>query len=472
MPKIRRDEQPAGLASEPESPTPSLDVSERRKSGRSGAIRRVRMFRGATFVFWLMFAINALNYLDRFLAVAVGPIIKSEFHLRDQDIGTLASAFLLVYTLAAVPAGLLADRVSRARIVAVGLALWSIASAASAFAGGFRGLFASRAAVGVGEASYYPAGTAMLSAYFPLKLRARVMSRWGAGQLLGMALAFALSAAFVHHFGASVGWRAAFLIAGPPGLVLAALMWWTADGPTAPAPGVPVRSSHETASDQHGGPTRTPSSLDRIVAVLHIRTVWLVIVLQALFFVVATPSVTFLPIYLRSARGPFQVSAIHAALLSGAMIVVGGTCGVLLGGYLADRLSFRSAGSRVLVAGLGAAIGLPCFAVMLLCRSLPLFVIVGSLAVIALNLQAGPLTAAVQDATPAALRATAVAMTLVCSHLLGDVWSPRVVGVISTSLHERSGTALLIVGIPALALAAAVGILGAHVYAREVSVDD
>jgi MFS family permease len=343
-------------------------------------------------------------------------------------------------------------------------------------------LFASRAAVGIGEASYYPAGTAMLSAYFPLKQRARIMSRWGTGQLLGMALAFSLSALFIHLLGPAVGWRLAFLIAGPPGLALAVLMWCTADGPNAPAAGVPVAISPDppAAGHEHSRAKRahahahahTPNARERIAAVLRIRTVWLVIVLQGLLFVVVTPAVTFLPIYLRSDKGPFHVSATAAAVLSGLMLVVGGTCGVLLGGTLADRLSRTAPGSRVLVAGLGAGMGLPFFALMLLSHSLVLFVVTGSLAVIALNLQAGPLTAAVQDATPAALRATAVAMTLLFSHLLGDVWSPRVVGVISTSLHERSGTALLIVGVPALAVAAVVGVLGARVHAREVTADD
>jgi MFS family permease len=423
-----------------------------------------------------MFAINAINYLDRFLAVAFGPIIKSEFNLRDADIGTLASAFLLVYTLAAVPAGLLADRVSRSRVVAAGVGVWSVASAASAFAGGFGALFASRAAVGVGEASYYPAGTALLSAYFPLRLRARIMSRWGAGQLLGMALAFALSALFVHLFGASLGWRAAFLVAGLPGLALAALMWLIPDQPLRGASrGATLPSSpaaHAGGSGTHTALALPSRPLERIGAVLRIRTIWLVIVLQGLLFLVVTPAVTFLPIYLRSNRGPFHLTPVDASLIAGAMIVVGGTCGVLLGGALADRLSRSAPGSRVLVAALGAGTGLPFFVIMLLSHSLVIFVVAGSLAVIALNLQAGPLTAAVQDATPAMLRATAVAVTLLLSHLLGDVWSPGVVGLLSTSLHERTGMALLFVGVPALAVSTVVGILGARIYAGEVRPDD
>ena len=422
---------------------------------------RSRPIQSAAVVFWLMFAINAVNYLDRFLAVAVGPTLKAEFHLADGTIGALSSAFLLIYTVGALPLGLLADRVSRARVVAAGVALWSVASTATAFTRGFGGLAATRAGVGIGEASYYPAGTALLSAYFPVKARAKVMSRWGAGQLVGIALAFGVSGLLAHWLGAAHAWRTAFLLTGPPGLLLAALMWLVADTP----PGGATESSTYTLADHPSVGGRT---LDRVRSVLRIRTVWLVLLLQAAYYIAATPAVTFLPIYLHSSRGPFHMDATRESLLMGVIVVIGGLSGVLLGGTLADRLARRVRGGRVLAAGIGFGVALPCYALMLLARSLPIFVVAATLTVLALNLQAGPLTAAVQDATPKALRATAVAVTLLLSHLLGDVWSPWVVGSISTALHERAGVALAIVGLPTLALATVLGIVGTRFYAAEV----
>jgi MFS family permease len=287
------------------------------------------------------------------------------------------------------------------------------------------------------------------------------MSRWQAGQILGLALAFALSAAFVHLFGEALGWRAVFVVAGLPGLVLALLMWFVAD-----APATPVTASRSPAASPHAA-TAPRGMWARVGAVLHLRTVWLVIVMQGLYFVIATPAITFLPIYLRSRRGPFHTSSVHTALIAGIILVLGGTAGVLLGGLVADRLGRRFRGSRVLAAALGFGCALPFFVLMLRTHSMFVFVVTGTLTVLLLNLEAGPLTAAVQDATPPALRATAVAVVLVCSHLLGDVWSPRVVGLISTALHERTGMALFIVGMPALAVAAVVGIVGARFYAAE-----
>src|SRR5258708_602485 len=114
--------------------------------------RAVARIRRPAFVFWLLFGINVVNYLDRFIAIAVGPTLKVRFHLHDEQVGLLTSAFLLIYTLSAIPLGLIADRVPRARVVAVGVGLWSLASGATAFVRGFRGLLLTRAAVGIGEA--------------------------------------------------------------------------------------------------------------------------------------------------------------------------------------------------------------------------------------------------------------------------------------------------------------------------------
>ena len=440
---------------------------DRRASEALAASPRARgAIRSATAVFWLMLAINAANYVDRFVAVAVGPTLKAEFHLTDHDIGVLTSAFLLVYTIAAIPLGLAADRLSRPRIVAAGVAVWSVASTLTAFVRGFGGLVATRAAVGIGEASYFPAGTALLSGYFPRAARARVMSRWGTGQLIGIALAFALGGLFSFTLGATQGWRAAFLCAGLPGLVLALAMWRVADVPH-------TASAHEGARGGMQVSVLTKGirpALAGMRAVLRIRTVWLVMVLQALMLIVTTPSITFLTIYVRSAAGPFHLRAGEAALLVGVVVIVGGISGQLLGGMLADLLDRRFTGGRVLAAGIGFLGGLPFYVLMLVSHAVLPFAVFGTFAVLALTLPAGPLTAAAQDATPPQMRATAVALIMLLSHALGDVWSPTAVGSISTALHEHSGAALLIVGVPTLALGGIIGLWGAALYGRDLAV--
>jgi MFS family permease len=423
-------------------------------------------------VLFLLFSINVVNYLDRLIVVAMGPAIKADFHLSDRTIGALSSTFLIVYTLAALPLGLLSDRVARARVVAIGLSIWSVMSGATAFTRGLRGLFITRSAVGIGEASYLPAGTALLSEYYPRAGRAHALSRWGSGQIVGTALAFVLSALFLHWFGPTRGWRLAFLVTAAPGFVLAVLMWPVREAPAtrwhaALGPGASIPAP---AGEDEGGVLVSVSR--RLRQVLSIRSVWLCIILQACIYVVVTPTVTFLPIHLASRRSGFHVTDAQTAIISGVVIVVGGITGTLLGGYVSGWLSARLRGGRLIAVGISCLLGLPCFVGTVLTRSLPVFIVLGTLAVLTLSLQVGPLGAALQDVTPEWLRATAVASSLLLAHLLGDAWAPTVAGAISTSLGERTGLGLLYVGTPALLIAAIVGFVGARIYADDVAAQE
>jgi MFS transporter, Spinster family, sphingosine-1-phosphate transporter len=486
--------------------TPAVPVPPARQSmvksptpvRRAGGQRR--LISTALPVFWLLFAINTVNFFDRFLAVAVAPTLKTVFHLTDGNIGALSSAFILIYTLSALPLGLLADRVSRAHVVSVGVAIWSIASGATGLAMGLPLLFVTRAAVGIGEASYYPAGTALLSTYYSLERRARIVSRWASGQLVGVALAFGVSASLSALLGPTVGWRVAFLLSAIPGFILAVLMWFVADTPSQ-APAESSSYASKVNQEIEGHQRLFPAFLQgdgpvlaglityvrtqlwprlRLAAqdlwlilrdVARIRTVWVVSILQALTFIVITPAVTFLPIYLRSTTGPFHLSETVTDAIAGVVIIVGGLTGQISGGNVADWLGKRIPGGRILTSTVGFGLAIPAYALMLLTHSLVLFVLFGTAAVLAINLPIGPVLACAQDVTPRAIRATALAMTLLVGHLCGDVWAPAAVGMVSTALGEHVATSLLIFGAPALALAAIVGFFGVRVYVSEIRPD-
>jgi MFS family permease len=402
--------------------------------------------------------------MDRLIVVAVGPTLKIAFQLNNNQIGLLSSAFLLIYTVAALPLGALADRArSKARVVAWGVWLWSLFSGLTGLARGFIGLITTRALVGIGEATYYPAGTALLSAYFPREARARIMGRWQAAQLVGILLAFVLAGTLFAILPASLAWRIAFLLTALPGLALGALMWFVADTPSAPSVDEPTNASAISAT-----PAQQPkqSLLAQALEALHTPTIWVVIILQAIIFIAATPAITFLPIYVRSSSGPFHLNASQASYLIGAIIVIGGLAGTLLGGQLADRLTRWHAGGRALAVAIGLLIALPCYSAMLLTHNLLAFSVLGLLSVLALNLPAGPLTAIPQDVAAPGLRATVVAVTMLLSHLLGDVWSPAAVGALATALGERANLALLIIGAPALAIGVVFALIGAKRYAH------
>jgi MFS transporter, Spinster family, sphingosine-1-phosphate transporter len=416
-----------------------------------------------------MFLINVVNYLDRFVAAAVSPTLKQEFHLTDSELGVLTSAFLIVYAVAGLPLGSLSDRVSRSRVVAIGVGVWSIFSGATAFVGNFAGLALTRIFVGVGEASYLPAGTALLSSHFPRDMRARVMSWWGSGQIVGVALAYGVTGLlFATIRDHTIAWRWAFLITALPGMALTMLMFFVADRPATGAhegePDDGAEGGHATLSLRNGW----SGLIDLLRPVLRIKTVLVAVALQGLYFVITTPAITYLIVYIEDPHGPFKLSAQQGSLIAGLMLVVGGLFGFLAGGLVSDWLGRRFQGSRVLIAAFALGAALPLYLITMLTRALPLFVLCGMVAIFCFNLITGPLTAAVQDATNPGLRGTAVAVVLLFSHLLGDSWAPGTVGVISDHIGGKVNIALLTIGIPAAIIGIAVAWYGARLYAREV----
>src|SRR5260370_19326746 len=168
--------------------------------------------RYALYVIGLMVGINLLNYMDRWVGSAVAPLIQAEFDLSDFSIGLLGSAFTLVYALAALPFGLWADRGRRNVVLGAGVLIWSLATLLTGLTRNFAQLFATRAVLGIGEASYFPAGTSLLGDYFPRHLRVRVMSIWSAGAAIRIALGFAGGALIA----ASLCLRAAFFASAVP----------------------------------------------------------------------------------------------------------------------------------------------------------------------------------------------------------------------------------------------------------------
>src|SRR5437667_11652979 len=173
----------------------------------------------ARYVLAVMVGINFLNYLDRYILPAVATKVQAEFHLADSQVGLLGSAFLLVYAVATIPFGLWADAGVRKTVAAVGVTIWSFATLFTGLARNYLQLFGARAAMGIGEASYYPAGTALLGDYFKKEGRGRAMSIVAAGTAVGIAAGFAGGGITA----GTLGWRVAFYMTAVPGLVLAVL---------------------------------------------------------------------------------------------------------------------------------------------------------------------------------------------------------------------------------------------------------
>ncbi len=391
----------------------------------------------ARYALAVMVGINFLNYLDRFVPTAVSPILQREFHLNDTSIGFLASSFLIVYAVSALPFGYWADRGIRKNVIGVGVTIWSLATLLTGLAANFTHLFLSRALVGIGEASYYPAGTSLLGDYYPKGTRGRAMSIWGAGTAFGIAVGFIGGGLIAERF----GWRYAFFVTAIPGLIFAVLAFTLRE---------PLRGAAEARGPQLA---RTKaSSFASFARLLRIRTLALTISAQCFLFFVLAADVSWLPIYMVR---HFGLSASKAATISGGVVVFGGLIGTLGGGWLADRRSRKSAKGNLEVGLVGFAIGAVSVAIALLAPSLALFIPFFLISVIALYLYSGPFTAIGQNVVPPSLRASGVTMSLLIAHLLGDSWSPLAVGFLSDRLGSLQ-IALLIVSPLFLAIAAGI----------------
>ncbi len=169
------------------------------------------------FALIVLFAINTMNFFDRQIIGAVGEPIRKEFGLGDASLGLLGTAFTLLYAFVGVPLGVLADKIGRKSILSIGVFVWSLFTAGSGLAQSFWQIFALRLGVGVGEASCAPAATSLIGDLFPASWRAKALAIFMLGLPVGVALSFAVSGTVAKQY----GWRAAFFVAGIPGILCA-----------------------------------------------------------------------------------------------------------------------------------------------------------------------------------------------------------------------------------------------------------
>lgn len=463
-----------------------MPLSAEGESGKSQVSLARKSARYASYVFWVMFAINFFNYFDRYILPAALTPISADVGLSFAGAGLLASAFLIVYAICALPLGYWADRGIRKNVIALGVGLWSLATFFTGLANSALTMFIARSAVGVGEAGYYPAGTSLLSDYFPSQKRAQILSRWTAGSLIGLALGFALGGVIA---GISThSWRWAFFIAGVPGLIFTYLAYRLKEPRRGHADGwVAGEAETDAASTESSHKVPLGRAFKEL---LSNRTIVVTILVQILGFWVLGAAANWLPTYLTLR---FGASAGQAGIISGGVLVFAGILGALLGGWLADIFVRRWVSGRVLVGSLGFFVGAPFMALTLLSADftskpsllvfIPFFFITGML----LNIYNGPLSAISQDVVRPELRAMSVALTLLIGHLLGDATSPFQVGLLINSLtgHQlfdlfyqcpQSGgglgcldpggvqtqTAMLITMPAILALAGLVGLVGSR----------
>jgi MFS family permease len=329
----------------------------------------------------LLTLVYVLNFLDRTLIYILFTPIKKEMAFSDLQLALLGTtSFVIFYTLLGIPFGRMADRVSRTKLIAAGLAIWSFFSGLTGFADSFWTLFLCRVMVGVGEATLGPAALSLLSDYFPPRMRATVQSVYGSGIAIGGGLAFFLGG----WIGQAMGWRYAFYFLGFPGLLLAIFVFFLREQPRG-------RTELKPASS---------SSTDWRLLFRSVPLRYL-FVGYALFALSSNNLGIWVPTFFVRVH---DISILMIGTAAGILSIVVGIPVMILGGYYADRFSRMFSGGRMAFSAVAALASIPLWIALLFVNNI--------IALIALNvvlyglalMWVGPATADVHDISGPNLR--------------------------------------------------------------------
>ncbi len=372
----------------------------------------------------LMFS-YLLSITDRMIMSILIEPIKMDFALSDLQIGLLAGfAFTLFYVVLGIPIARFADRPNRKNIISAAVALWSAMTALCGLATGFWSLFLARVGVGVGEAGGQPPAISMISDYFDKHELSKAMGIYISGAILGTAGGFALGGILAENF----GWRSTFIMLGLPGVVLGILMFLTVREPE--------RGRFVVGEVKHEQQPVWPTLRSLIRNSIYIR-----IVLPNAFIIAATYALSlwFAPILLRN----FDVSVSQVGIYLGICFAAGGVPGMLVSGYLGDKLALRDPRWRAWLPALVTFLAIPAVYGALFTSNLGLLFVLFAIGYGLIVSTQGPILSLVQLSVKPTERALAVSFANVFATIIGYALATPLVGYMSDTLSQDYGSLAL-----------------------------
>jgi MFS family permease len=387
-------------------------------------------------------ALNLLNYVDRNVLFAVQPLIQSEFHVTNLQIGYLTTVFLGFYTIAAPFVGPLADRYSRKIIIALGGIFWSGLTLLTAVTHTYTELLIRHTLVGVGEATFVTIAPTFVADLFAERIRGRILGVFYLAIPVGSAGGYLLGGYLAPHH----GWRFPFYVAAAPGFLLSVAVLFLKE---------PERGQFDSLKEtpERGtvlGLARNPAFLTATLG------------MAAMTFSLGGIQV-WIPKFLFSERG-YTLEAANLAF--GIIIVIDGILAALAGGWLGDYLLPRIKGSYYLVSAASMLLGVPVMIVALFAKG-PVMIPAIAVAAFFLLLNTAPLNAAVINSVGAHIRATTLSVNILIIHFLGDMPSPAMMGWVADKHSLQSAFILPVI---AMGISSAILFYGMK-FAPPVAVD-
>ena len=479
----------------------------------------------ARYVLGILVLVYMLNFIDRQILSILAEDIKRDLGLDDADIGFLyGTAFGVFYALFGIPLGRLADNWNRVKLMAGGLALWSAATALSGFAKTGGVLTAARVGVGIGEATASPCAYSLISDYFPKEKRATALAIYSSGLYMGGGLSLFIGGAIVKNWNASfpgggplglVGWQAAFMAVGIPGLLVA--LWVASlreplrgqsEGIVTPPPAHPFRAFFNELLTVIPpltliGAIRRGASAFAInigvaaaIAAIVMSLIWVTgdvwqwaavgVGFYAVFswaaglrqrdpptfqLIWGTPAflctvlgyglVAFMAYSASFWAAPYALRVLGAdpaiaGLIIGGSGAAGGFLGVVLGGRLADRLRRTNPSGRVIVIAGGLLLPIVPMVIAFTTRNLTLFYAMQLPTQALSSMALGAAAATTQDLVRPRRRGAATATFFLGTTLIGLALGPYLAGRMSIAIGDLGLGLLSLIAVVPISLAALV----------------
>ncbi|PWE17924.1 MFS transporter [Marinicauda salina] len=397
----------------------------------------------------MLFIVYAFNFLDRQIISILAVPIQEELGLSDRQLGLLMGmAFAVLYSTLGVPIAWLADRTNRTWIITVSLTLWSGFTAVCGVAQNFWQLALARVGVGIGEAGGVAPSYSLISDYFPPNSRARALAIYSLGIPVGSAFGVIAGSQIAGgNLNENLDWRAAFIIVGLAGVIIAPIFKLTLREPKrggldalAADPGDGVAAEAEATG---GEPTEAPAKpgFGEVLKVLAKKpSFWLLVLGASCSSMMGYGTFAWLPTFFRRS---YEMGIIETGWLFGGVVFVGGSLGIIMGGVLGDLMGKASKRMYAIVPAAAFLLAFPMYVAGTLAPT-PLIASIIFLIPTGLGLAwLGPTLSAFQHLAPPNMRAMASSVFLLINNLLGIGVGIYVLGEMSTLLTPAFGNEAL-----------------------------